>query len=85
MIHHLLYNQEFWYREDFIVRFYNGEYPELYPKELTKSKKIQDKKIQSFNKILKMCEEPKSIKEIMLELGYKSMPSIKRDYIKPLI
>lgn len=37
-------------REDFIVTFYNGEYPELYPEELSKNKKAhdkaQDKKIQ---------------------------------------
>ena len=33
-------------REDFVVTFYNGEYPELYLSELKTDKKIQDKKIQ---------------------------------------
>jgi len=33
-------------REDFVVTFYNGEYPELYPQELVKYKKTQDKKAQ---------------------------------------
>lgn len=72
-------------REDFVVTFYNGEYPELYPEKLEKNKKIQDKKIQNFNKILEICKEPKSIKKIMQELEYKSSPTLKRDYIKPLI
>lgn len=34
-----------WYYEDFVVTFYNGEYPELYPEELVEHKKIHDKKI----------------------------------------
>lgn len=82
-------------REDFVVTFYNGEYPELYPQELKQDKKIQDKKIQDkkiqdkkaykFNKILEICKEPKSIQEIIEELGYKSAPTLKRDYIKPLL
>lgn len=29
-------------REDFVVTFYNGEYPELYPEELKKDQKTQD-------------------------------------------
>ena len=29
-------------REDFVVTFYNGEYPELYPEELIKNKNAQD-------------------------------------------
>ena len=33
-------------REDFVVTFYNGEYPELYPIELEDNKKTQDKKTQ---------------------------------------
>ena len=28
-------------REDFVVTFYNGEYPELYPEELMKNKNVQ--------------------------------------------
>ena len=61
-------------REDFVVTFYNGEYPELYPEELkqdkkTQDKKTQDKKTRNFNKILEICKEPKSITEIMEKLG----------------
>ena len=87
-------------REDFVVTFYNGEYPELYPKELILDKKTQDKKTQdkktqdkktqdktqtNLNKILEICKEPKSIAEIMKELGYKSNKTLKRNYIKPLV
>ena len=82
-------------RDDFVVTFYNGEYPELYPEELKQDKKIQDKKIQDkkiqdkkaykCNKILEICKEPKSINEILKELKYKSSSTLKRDYIKPLI
>ena len=82
-------------REDFVVTFYNGEYPDLYPETLrtikkiqdkkTQDKKIQDKKIQKINNILEFCKEPKSIKEIMLEFGYKSNRTLKRDYIDILI
>lgn len=43
---------------------------------------MQDKKI---NKILEICIESKSIKEIMQELEFKSSNTLKRDYIKPLI
>ena len=87
-------------REDFVVTFYNGEYPELYPGSLsdlkktqdkktqdkkTQDKKTQDKKIQIFNKIIEICREPKSIIEIMNEIGYKSNKTLKRNYIKPLV
>ena len=82
-------------REDFVVTFYNGEYPELYPSELKTDKKIQDKKIQdkkiqdrklkNINKILLICKEPKSVKEIITELNYKSASAFRRDYIKPLV
>jgi len=87
-------------REDFVVTFYNGEYPELYPKELnaykktqdkktqdkkTQDKKTQDKKYKKFNKILEICEKPKSLNEIMIELGYKSNRTLKRKYINPLV
>ena len=38
-------------RDDFVVTFYNGEYPELYSKESKQEKKTQDKKEQICNKI----------------------------------
>jgi len=87
-------------REDFVVTFYNGEYPELYPEALkqdkktqdkktqdkkTQDKKTQDKKTQKINKILEICEQPKSLNEIMEELCYKSNRTLKRGYIIPLI
>ncbi len=92
-------------REDFVVTFYNGEYPELYPEELkaykktqdkktqdkktqdkkTQDKKTQDKKIKKINKILEICKQPKSLNEIMIELGYKSNRTLKREYINPLV
>lgn len=82
-------------REDFVVTFYNGEYPELYPEELILDKKTQDKKTQekktqekkqtNFNRILEFCKEPKSILEIMGKFGYKSNKTLKRNYIRPLI
>ena len=87
-------------REDFVVTFYNGEYPELYPEKLLKDKKTQDKKTQdkktqdkktqdkksiNLNRILEICKEPKSIAEIMKELGFKSNKTLKRNYIKILI
>ena len=46
-------------REDFVVTFYNGEYPELYPIELKEDKKTQDKKKDKFNKILQICRDLK--------------------------
>ena len=88
-------------REDFVVTFYNGEYPELYPENFnlndkktqdkktqdkkTQDKKTQDKKIQKINKILEFCKQPKSLNEIMVELGYKSNRTLKREYINPLL
>ena len=87
-------------REDFVVTFYNGEYPEIYPEELklykktqdkktqdkkTQDKKTQDKKMQKINKILEICKQPKSLNEIMIELGYKSNRTLKREYINPLV
>lgn len=72
-------------REDFVVTFYNGEYPELYPEELKTCKKTQDKKVKKINKILEICKQPKSINEIMIELGYKSNRTLKREYINPLV
>ena len=78
-------------REDFVVTFYNGEYPELYPEELKKEKKTQDKKTQDkrivvLNEILQICQkEPQSIKQIMERLDYKSSKTFKKYYIKPLL
>jgi len=83
-------------REDFVVTFYNGEYPELYPEELKKDKKTQDKKTQDkktqdkktvvLNEILQICQkEPQSIKQIMEKLDYKSSKTFKKYYIKPLL
>ena len=77
-------------REDFVVTFYNGEYPELYPERISLDKKIPDKrtsdiKTNNFNKILKLCETPRSITEIMEEFNYKSKKTLKRNYIKPLL
>lgn len=45
----------------------------------------EDKKTQKMNKILEICEQPKSLNEIMIELGYKSNRTLKREYINPLI
>ena len=88
-------------REDFVVTFYNGEYPELYPEVLKKDKKTQDKKTQDkknqdkktqdkrivvLNEILQICQkEPQSIKQIMERLDYKSSKTFKKYYIKPLL
>ena len=92
-------------REDFVVTFYNGEYPELYPEKLLEDKKTQDKKTQDkksqdkksqdkksqdkrnqiCKKILEICKEPKSINEIMQEMGYKSNRTLKRMYISMLL
>ena len=51
----------------------------------TQDKKTQDKRNETFNKIIEICKEPKSIKEIMEELGFKSNKTFKRSYIKPLL
>ena len=55
-------------REDLVVTFYNGEYPELYPDELKQDKKTQGKKVQKMNRILEICKQPKSLNEIMLDI-----------------
>ena len=79
-------------REDFVVTFYNGEYPELYPKKLMKYQNAQvnaQDKAQDENdicvKILKYCEEAKDIFEIMNFMGYNNRTRFRRDYIKPLV
>ncbi len=78
-------------REDFVVTFYNGEYPELYPEELSKNNKSHDKahdkahdqKIE--NTIIEFCATEKTIYDIMEFVGYKNRTRFRRDYIKPLV
>ena len=77
-------------REDFVVTFYNGEYPELYPEELSKYKKMQEKTYEKTyenveEKIIKFCIEAKSAKEIAEYCGFKSVDRFKRNYIKLLL
>lgn len=81
-------------REDFVVTFYNGEYPELYPIELKEQQKTQDKaqhKAQDKahddveGKIIEFCNIERNIYEIMEFIGYKNRTRFRRDYIKPLV
>lgn len=74
-------------REDFVVTFYNGEYPELYPEELSKNKKAHDKTHDQNieNTIIEFCATEKTIYEIMEFVGYKNRTRFRRDYIKPLV
>lgn len=60
-----IFNNE---RDDFVVTFYNGEYPELYPEELKKYKKIQETTQEKFKilnenqiNIIKLIKENPSI------------------------
>lgn len=83
-------------REDFVVTFYNGEYPDLYPKEITNINKAHDKAYDRAydkahdggtikEKIILFCEEERSIYEIMEYVGHKNRTRFRRDYIKPLV
>ena len=75
-------------REDFVVTFYNGEYPELYPNELNIKEKAQDKKAQDKDvqeNILLFCKEERTVFEIMEYVGYKNRTRFRRDYIKPMV
>ena len=81
-------------REDFVVTFYNGEYPELYPEELKKQENAQENAQEKNKKrtrkvsektILKYCLEPKSIKEIAEKFGYKNIRNFRERYINPLL
>lgn len=85
-------------REDFVVTFYNGEYPELYPKELINVKNNKEnaqENAQEKNKkrtrkvseksILNYCIEPKTIKEIAEKFGYKNIRNFRERYINPLL
>ena len=80
-------------REDFVVTFYNGEYPELYPEELMKNKNAQvntqdNQKVVikvSEKAIMDLCIEPKSLKEIIKYFGYKNARGFREKYINPLL
>ena len=77
-------------REDFVVTFYNGEYPELYPIELKEQQKAQDKAQDKAyddieGKIIEYCNIERNIFEIMEFIGYKNRTRFRRDYIKPLV
>ena len=81
-------------REDFVVTFYNGEYPELYPIELKEQQKTQDKAQDKAHdkahddvegKIIEFCNIERNIYEIMEFIGYKNRTRFRRDYIKPLV
>lgn len=81
-------------REDFVVTFYNGEYPELYPIELKEQQKTQDKAHDQAHdkahddvegKIIEYCNIERNIYEIMEFIGYKNRTRFRRDYIKPLV
>lgn len=70
-------------REDFVVTFYNGEYPEKVKNAQEKSEK-RTRKIQESD-ILNFCIEAKSLKEIVEHFGYKNVRNFRENYIKPLI
>ena len=70
-------------REDFVVKFYNGEYPELYPEELIE--KIEKTYEKTYEKILKFCNEERTAREIAEYCGYKGIDRFKRTYLKPLL
>ena len=78
-------------REDFVVTFYNGEYPELYPRELKsaqeKAESAQENKhARNIPRelILEFCSETRSLKEIMEHFGYKNQGHFRERYINPL-
>ena len=87
-------------REDFVVTFYNGEYPELYPIELLKNKKtldndenaqdnaqVSNKKLSKVNEqaLIEFCNEAKSLKEIIEHFGYKNARGFREKYINVLL
>ena len=88
-------------REDFVVTFYNGEYPELYPEELKKYKNIKQKNEKDPRRtqeepkknprrtqeedILEYCKIARSAIEICEEFGFKSIKTFKRNHLKPLL
>lgn len=84
-------------REDFVVNFYNGEYPELYPSELSESNtsnctqvnaqvNAQVNRNQITEKdIMNFCKEAKSLKEIVTFFGYKNARGFREKYINVLL
>ena len=81
-------------REDFVVTFYNGEYPEMYPKELIKEKENKKNTQETHKKrtrnaqenfILEFCKEARSLKEILEYCGYRNVRSFREKYINPLL
>ncbi len=81
-------------REDFVVTFYNGEYPELYPKELLKEENAQENTQENNKKhtrklsekaILEYCITPRSLKEIAKKFEYKNIRNFRERYINPLL
>ena len=76
-------------RADFVVTFYNGEYPELYPEKLMKSKNTQvNAQVNaqvSENAIMNFCIEAKSLKQIVKYFGYKNARGFREKYINPLL
>lgn len=76
-------------REDFVVTFYNGEYPMLSSSQNKKTQdrdqdRDQDKKTK-FDEIVDYCLTPKSLIEIINKLGYQNKTKFKNKYINPLI
>ena len=81
-------------REDFVVTFYNGEYPELYPEELkeeqldiekTYEKPYEKTYEKTYEKILQFCVEERTAREIAEYCGYKGIDRFRRTYIKTLL
>jgi len=77
---------------DFVVTFYKGEYPKLYPEEL-KQDDIKNAQVNTqVNKneitegaIIQFCKEPKSLKEITNYFGYKSVRGFREKYINHIM
>ena len=87
-------------REDFVVTFYNGEYPELYPEEIKNTQdnaqdngknaqvnaQASNKNVQVNEKnIIEFCNEAKSLKEIIEYFGYKNARGFREKHINPLL
>lgn len=82
-------------REDFVVTFYNGEYPELYPEEL-KNAQVNaqvgaqvgaqvNKSAITEGAIIQFCKEAKSLKEITNYFGYRSVRGFREKYINQML
>ena len=75
-------------REDFVVKFYNGEYKEFAQENAQEN--AQEKNRISILKvseeaILEYCKEAKTIKEIVQKFGYKNVRNFRERYINPLL